>query len=237
MTTTTVTPTPTIEQWRAHALAFARAVTITCCGKRENGQWKPPPDTGARAALRAGVRKPVDRFPIAADRVIFGIAQRRGPDIACDAWANDKVEPERARAYYAVAALIADQARDARDQQADGEGAREIGSLGSSLALLDQHQPYDVETPRESDLSLMAKQSLDGIHTLLPDVIRQLRSSERPVPLDWARLIMDLSAWTHRRDEITKGWNQDYYRRRHSNAQTQPDSAQPTDDSPEGENH
>lgn len=236
MSTTTTTAPLTREEWRAHALAFTRAVLITCCGKRENDQWKPAPDTGARAALRAGVRKPVEAFPVAADRVIFGIAQRHGPEIACAAWTNNEVEPERMRAYYTVAALIADQARDARDQQANGEAEENVDSLGISLATLDKHQPYDIETPRESDLRLMAKQSLEGIHTLLPDVIRHLRAGEGPVPVGWAQLIMDLSAWTDRRNEITKRWNQDYYRRRYANGRALSTAAQPTDDSQESEN-
>lgn len=235
MMTRTTTAYLTAEQWREHAGAFTRAVTVTCCGKRENSRWSPPPDTGARAALRAGVRKPVQAFPIAAHRVIFGAAQRYGPEAAREAWANGRVDPERERAYYTVAALIADQARDARDRQAEGEGDEKAGSLGISLAALDEHQTYDVTTPRESDLSLMAKQSLEGIHTLLPDVIRQLRSRERPVPIDWAQLIVDLSAWTGRREEITKRWNQDYYRQRHANGRALLDSARPTGDDFQGD--
>lgn len=222
MPPTTTTTAPTDEDWKNHAKDFVYWINRTCCGLRTNGHWDPLPDTGARAALAEAVRRPPERFPQAAIRAILAAALEHGPDPARAVWnkgVGKGLSIEREYAYYTVAALIAAQARDARDQQAETRTRHRL-SLGGSLALLDVGKPFDEETPRESDLRLIAKQGLGGIHAVLPDVVRQLRNRTEPIPLDWTQLIIDLAAWPHRREKVTKRWNDDYYRTRYNNRAT-----------------
>lgn len=219
--TTTATTTPSVEEWKDHAREFVYWITRTCCGVYKDGHWDPPPDPGARAALSEGLRQRPERFPQAAVRAILSAALGHGPDSVRAVWARgvdgrQGLEPQREYAYYTVAALIASQARDARDQQAESRGHQKR-SLGHSLALLDTHLPFDEESPREADLRLMAKQGLAGIHAVVPDVVRQLRNRPEPIPVDWSGLILDLSRWAQSRDAVTKRWNDDYYRIRYKN--------------------
>lgn len=222
MPATAAAEAPSAQDWHRHAADFVYWITRTCCGVREDGQWDPLPDAGARAALADGLRRPPERFPQAAVRAILAAALDHGPDPARAIWGkgvHDGLAEEREYAYYTVAALIASQARDARDQQADTRGV-EHRSLGRSLALLDAGTSFDEETPRESDLRLMAKQGLSGIHAVVPDVVRQLRNRPDPVPVDWTQLILDLTAWPYQRETVTKRWNDDYYRTRYKNQPT-----------------
>jgi CRISPR system Cascade subunit CasB len=211
---------PTPQQWEQHAEDFVYWVVRICCGVRKNGQWDALPDPGTRAALADGLRRPPERFPQAAVRCVLGVTQEHGPEPAKTAWRSGDerlLTPAREYAYYTVAALIAAQGRGARDRQADAGRDEPRQSLGASLAQLDTGLDYDKESPRESDLRLMAKQGLRGIHDVIPDVVRQLRARTDPIPVDWARLISELSDWPQRRELITKGWNEDYYRTRYRN--------------------
>lgn len=217
----TETTTPSVLEWKDHAHEFVYWITRTCCGVHKDGRWDPLPDPGARAALSEGLRQRPERFPQTAVRAILAAALGHGPESVRAVWArgvdaHKGLDPQREYAYYTVAALIASQARDARDQQAESRG-RESRSLGHSLALLDTHLPFDEESPREADLRLMAKQGLGGIHAVVPDVVRQLRNRPEPVPVDWAGLILDLAAWAQTRETVTKRWNDDYYRIRYKN--------------------
>jgi CRISPR system Cascade subunit CasB len=212
---------PSVQEWKSHADLFAREVNVVCCGvfDSEAGRYERAPDTGARAALRVGVRRPVEKFGLAAHRCVFDIATGHGPEKVRKAWLDPAVrmvDEPRERAYYAVAAMIAGQARDARDQSSvKGKPAEAPLSLGVALARLDEGQSHDEESPREAELRLLARQSVDGVHRCLPDVIRHLRSGDRLIPVDWAVLIVDLAGWHRRRDEVTKRWNQEYYRTRY----------------------
>jgi CRISPR system Cascade subunit CasB len=134
--------------------------------------------------------------------------------------------PESAeRAYYAVAALIASQPRDARagtgdsredstppprdvpDGQRPAAGQRRQ-NLGSSLALaVDQGGNAN---SLENHLQLLARQDLDGVYRHLPRLILQLRGDQ--VHIDWGVLIRDLTRWAHDPRQVAKEWAQDYYR-------------------------
>nr|WSZ99237.1 type I-E CRISPR-associated protein Cse2/CasB [Streptomyces sp. NBC_00857] len=95
-------------------------------------------------------------------------------------------------------------------------------SLGQSLALATlrreptsiTHDPEDTDSLKvsglESRLHLMTRQDVDGIHRMLPSVLRQLGSAE--VPVDYARLLKDLTAWRWYRNSVTTDWLTDYYR-------------------------
>lgn len=62
----------------------------------------------------------------------------------------------------------------------------------------------------ESRLHLMTRQDVDGIHRMLPGLLRQLGSAA--VPVDYACLLKDLIAWHWYRDSVTTRWLTDYYR-------------------------
>lgn len=226
----TTTTAPSAQEWKEHAQDFVYWITRTCCGVYKDGGWDPLPDPGARAALGEGLRHRPERFPQGAVRAILTAALGHGPEPARAAWArgvgkHTGLEAQREYAYYTVAALIAAQARDARDRQAESRDRQER-SLGHSLALLDSHLPFDEESPREADLRLMAKQGLAGIHAVVPDVVRQLRNRPDPVPVDWSRLILDLTAWVQARETVTKRWNDDYYRIRYKNQPADPEGTE-----------
>jgi CRISPR system Cascade subunit CasB len=217
---------PTRQQWESHAKRFVQGVIVMCCGRyeQEQGRYNPAPDTGTRAALRLGLGKPVDSFSLAAHRAVFAMAVGTGkefPDPARDVWLSGttagpaRLDPARERAYYAVAAMIAAQARDARDQSAHtkSKSVKPTGGLGASIAEMDRGEPLQEETPREKELRVLVKQSLDGIHRALPDLVGHLRAKD--IEVDWTQLIADLSDWPYRREEVTKRWNQEYYRTRY----------------------
>jgi CRISPR type I-E-associated protein CasB/Cse2 len=216
--------TPTWQDWQAHAERFVQRVIEVCCGRYDKavGRYEKTPDPGARAALRLGLRKPVEQFSQSAHKAVFAAALG-GEDPARAAirsmWLSGSPHDAglfaaRERAYYAVAAMIAAQARDARDSAAQQDPAAvPVGGLGVSVASMDRGEPIKDETPREKELRALSKQSFEGIHRSVPDLVGHLRA--RDIDVDWARLLVDLSQWPYRRDEVTKRWNQDYYRTRY----------------------
>jgi CRISPR system Cascade subunit CasB len=125
------------------------------------------------------------------------------------------------QAYYTVAALIASQPRQARDQAHADDGSREPGSgdpgspagrgrhnLGYSLAQAADKGAS--EKGLEDRLQLLARQNLDGVHRQLPRLIIQLRNDQ--VRIDWGVLIRDLSRWAGDPRQVAKEWAQEYYR-------------------------
>jgi CRISPR system Cascade subunit CasB len=97
-------------------------------------------------------------------------------------------------------------------------------SLGETLARTDLHRQLDrarsskeTEGSRENKVSgiesrlhLMVRQDMDGIHRMLPGVLRQAGSEG--VPVDYACLLRDLSRWQYGRDTVATRWLTDYYR-------------------------
>ncbi|WP_225848251.1 type I-E CRISPR-associated protein Cse2/CasB [Streptomyces sp. HPF1205] len=157
----------------------------------------------------------------------------------------DGAGPERRRAYYAVAALIAARPRAQRIAEADGSGkgaaaaaddsATPAGdsdesvagsrfrprgtSLGEGLASAVARQGGTggiKQDGAESRLHLMVRQDVDGLHRMLPAVLRQVASAG--VAADYACLLRDLIAWPKGRDAVSVRWLEDYYRtlRRHA---------------------
>jgi CRISPR system Cascade subunit CasB len=223
------------DSWTHHARSFARGIEVTCCGQIDpaTGTYKQSPDKGARAALRSGLRKPVEEFGQSAHKCVLDVASKSGPEQWRTAWLQAGVRPDQERAYYAVAAMIAAQARDARDQSAGARSAdRPLKKLGAAVADLDKGEPMEGETPREAELRALSRQSLNGIHRRLPDLVRQLRQAD--IRLDWAQLIIDLSRWDRYRDDVAKSWNQEYYRTRYRQRAENNDKPN-TPDAPESE--
>ncbi|MFJ8546680.1 type I-E CRISPR-associated protein Cse2/CasB [Streptomyces sp. NPDC093586] len=200
--------------------AFTRAVLAKCEG-----------DPGARSALRSGVRKDLDSVP----RMHQVIAHLVPQDVSEDTQ----------RAYYAVAAMIAEQARrggDATDvdettagQEAaqaakaaetaetaaaaqEAERERKYGSsLGTAFALAVVRSPgHERKMRRGTAESRLNLLCKQG----LPGLHRHLPASVRylrslDVPVDWARLLQDLVDWRRHSGRVARRWLQDFYRRLH----------------------
>ncbi|MFJ2783984.1 MULTISPECIES: type I-E CRISPR-associated protein Cse2/CasB [unclassified Streptomyces] len=62
----------------------------------------------------------------------------------------------------------------------------------------------------EQRLHLLVRQDIDGVHRMLPPLVRQLGSAG--IAVDYGRLLRDLLRWPHRHGEVTTRWLEDYYR-------------------------
>ncbi|MFC4030734.1 type I-E CRISPR-associated protein Cse2/CasB [Streptomyces polygonati] len=184
---------------------------------------------GVQSALRAGLGKPVTEVPARMHAALLrpGLIHEN-PD--------QPGYPDKERAYYAVAALIAARPRAQRiaetphapesGAEADTPGAApgpavdaagsafhpRGTSLGESFAdAVGRRSPDDLKSgAAESRLHLLVRQDLDGVHRMLPGVFRWLGSSG--VTPDYACLLRDLTAWHYRRDTVTTRWLQAFYR-------------------------
>jgi CRISPR system Cascade subunit CasB len=131
------------------------------------------------------------------------------------------------RAYYLVAALIASQDPDSRNQARE-EDAADSGpgdaapgthqqaagwrrqNFGHSLALAADKRPLDRRKPLEDRLELLARQDIDGLCRHLPRLVFQLRKDK--VRIDWGAMVRDLTRWDSDPRQVAKEWVQDYYR-------------------------
>lgn len=172
---------------------------------------------GSRAALRSGL----GRRPEHAHRMHAFVAD----------WVHEDVHPDQEWAHYTVAALIAAQppaarktetsAEDANDEaapepaEAEAKDAAETDkqqrrlNLGHSLAEAVNREDAKRRT-MEKRLQLLARQSVDGVHTQLSPLVGYLRNKK--VPVDWSRLLEDLRRWPYDRDKVAKEWLQAYFR-------------------------
>ncbi|GAB3121268.1 hypothetical protein GCM10027160_38340 [Streptomyces calidiresistens] len=201
-------PAPRHDRLTAYD-AFVERVRKACAGP------------GTQQALRRGLAKPVHEVPA-----------RTHAALLRDGLIPDHAQGEERRAHYAVAALIAARPRAERtaDATRTGRAAAEQPpdntaspmaitspdrkpswgtSLGASLAqavIRDKSRGSGIE----SRLHLLVRQETDGLHRMLPAVLRLLGSTG--VPADHGRLLYDIARWTHRREEISTRWLEDYYR-------------------------
>ncbi|WP_150236423.1 type I-E CRISPR-associated protein Cse2/CasB [Nocardiopsis quinghaiensis] len=165
-------------------------------------------DRGARAALRSGLGKPLDRVP----RMHAIVAP------LLPTWAMDK--PDVQRAYYAAASMIALLSKDQihTAQKRFGPDATTSGRYGQSLghtladAVASGTRKGLRESAAETRINLLTKQSAEGLHRHLPATIRQLQGADAPI--DYARLITDLRSWRRYRGDISRRWLQDFYQTR-----------------------
>ncbi len=186
-------------------------------------------DKLAREVTRLTKRSPADRSVLrhslgkAPEDVALGVHRIVVPLLPKEATA------EAERAYYAVAALIASQSRQARDQ-ADSDDAPDEAAddatlekvpdgtrqsagrlrhnLGYSLARA-VHEGSN-EKNLEDRLQLLARQDTDGVHRHLPRLILQLRGDQ--VRIDWGVLVHDLTRWARDPRHVAKEWAQEFYR-------------------------
>lgn len=202
------------QRTRASYAAFALSIERLC-----------RVDPGARAALRAGLRRDLDH-PRA--RPMHRLLTPRLPE-ACD--------DQTAQAHYTVASLIAAQPRHtfAPDQEDDEDTAAEQGrqvlqergepdeeaasseltrygsSFGATLgqAVIAKGASMRMSAA-ESRINLLTRQSLRGIHLHLPAAVNQVRSTGTPI--DWGQLLADLVNWPYQSGRISRRWLQDFYR-------------------------
>ncbi|MFG3323992.1 type I-E CRISPR-associated protein Cse2/CasB [Streptomyces sp. NPDC048171] len=185
-------------------------------------------DPGARAALRAGLRRDLDH---PRTRPMHRLLTTRLPE-GC----NDTT----AQAHYTVASLIAAQPRHAfspdqgndedtpdehraAEKQAlrgEGEPAEEAAppgpapygsSFGATLgkAVTAKGKPMRMSAA-ERRINLLTRQSLRGIHLHLPAAVNQVRTTG--VFIDWGQLLADLVDWQYQSGRISRRWLQDFYR-------------------------
>ncbi|WP_328753690.1 type I-E CRISPR-associated protein Cse2/CasB [Streptomyces sp. NBC_00269] len=185
-------------------------------------------DPGARAALRAGLRRDLDH-PRA--RAMHRLLTPLLPE-ECD----DKT----AQAHYTVASLIAAQPRHAfaPDQDNDEDTADEQGAVKKQVHQEDGEPDEEAAPPdptpygssfgatlgqaviakgasmrmssAESRINLLTRQSLRGIHLHLPAAVNQVRTTGTFI--DWGQLLADLVDWPYQSGRISRRWLQDFYR-------------------------
>jgi CRISPR system Cascade subunit CasB len=181
-------------------------------------------DPGRRAALRRGL----GRSPERAYTMHATVAQ----------WLPDRTSTAEEFAHYAVAAMIAAQAREVTrqagseptegEQLGDGDAVAEDRparnmqpvkqNLGASLAMAVRRPGAErralSQDTAEKRLHLLVRQSLPGVHRHLPGVVRHVRTLG--VAIDWSQLLYDLSRWEKHHDNVAKHWLQDFYRTLHT---------------------
>jgi CRISPR system Cascade subunit CasB len=174
---------------------------------------------GDRSVLRHSLGRPPESVAMGVHRIVAPLLPK------------DPREGEE-RAYYAVAALIASQDRQARDQASskgdpaakpgnvgaqetpdepgEGEDEPDRPNLGYSLAQLAHKSDRDKSKTLGDRLELLARQDIDGLYRHLPRLILQVGSDH--VRIDWGLLVWDLTRWAHDPRQVAKEWAQDYYR-------------------------
>jgi CRISPR system Cascade subunit CasB len=173
---------------------------------------------GDRSLLRHSLGKAPEEVAVGVHRIIVPLLPKDAAD-----------DPYVERAYYAVAALIASQQRQARDladseeapedkadttvpgNAADQEPAhpgRPRHNLGYSLARA-VHEGGNAKS-LEARLQLLARQDAEGVYRHLPRLILQLRGDQ--VRVDWGVLAHDLARWGRHPRLVAKEWAQEFYR-------------------------
>ncbi|WP_369383178.1 type I-E CRISPR-associated protein Cse2/CasB [Streptomyces sp. cg36] len=185
-------------------------------------------DPGARAALRAGLRRDLNHPRARAMHRLLTPLLPQG----CD--------DRAAQAHYTVAALIAAQPRHAfaTEQEDDEDTADDVEAVTQQVlqedgspderAAAPEPAPYGPSfgatlghavmakgasmrmSAAESRLNLLTRQSLRGIHLHLPAAVNQVRTTDAAI--DWGQLLTDLIDWPYRSGRISRRWLQDFYR-------------------------
>ncbi|MFI8347655.1 type I-E CRISPR-associated protein Cse2/CasB [Streptomyces sp. NPDC085596] len=92
-----------------------------------------------------------------------------------------------------------------------GVSARRVSAAEPTHAVSTSADPHKVSGV-EQRLHLLVRQDIDGLHRMMPGVVRQLNSAG--IPVDYGRLLHDILRWPRWRDETTLRWLEDYYRTR-----------------------
>lgn len=159
-------------------------------------------EPGARQALRQALRKGYDEIPMATHKYVI---QAGAPADAADA------SPDRVRAYYTVAALIARipaRVTLAQPPMPNRSSGAYRANLGASLAESARVGAITFRSA-EAALAILGKQSTNGVHLRLPGVIARI--TDRPDGIDWVQLLADLESWPTRHSTTTRRWQQSFY--------------------------
>jgi CRISPR type I-E-associated protein CasB/Cse2 len=143
--------------------------------------------TGPRAALRSGLGRTVDQ------------ASRLHPYVA--PWTLSE-RPHEEAVYYTVASLIAHAPDGAIPTTSPGNIGASIARIGGKRAPATQ----------ETYVHLLARQPASSLCRTLTRIIVPLRTDDKPVSVDFARLLDDASRWPWQHQRIGREWLQSYYR-------------------------
>ncbi|MER6445481.1 type I-E CRISPR-associated protein Cse2/CasB [Streptomyces venezuelae] len=190
-------------------------------------------DPGARVVLRRGLRRSLDDVPAshrivaawlpdrrteAEERAYYAIAsliadRPRHSFAPTDSDDTDKSDTGTARAQPPDTPTPASTRPARPDERAPHETHRGT-SLGLAFARAVQAGGPSALRPQtaETRLTLLTRQSLDGLHRHLPASLRHL--CQAGVTVDHAQLMADLTAWPASSKRICRRWLQDYYRAR-----------------------
>ncbi|WP_067599464.1 type I-E CRISPR-associated protein Cse2/CasB [Nocardiopsis listeri] len=209
-------------------------------------------EPAVRATLRRAMGKEVTD-PVVLP--VHGFVTPYLPDLSEKSEPHERYRfPEAAveRAFYTVAALIAGQTRQARDQgtgdeinsteggapAADASGEKSERSrrkrrlnLGATLGKAVTKDLLNADTT-EGRLHMLCRQSLEGAHKQLPLLALHLRGRE--MPIDWGLLTLDLARWGGDRDAVAKEWVQGYHRVIQAQDRARQSKSQNTDDDKDG---
>lgn len=185
-------------------------------------------NAGEQQALRHALAKPVHEVPARTHAVLLKPRHTEDDRPGGSEAPLVPYDVRDKRPFYAVAALIAARPRlqraDADLPEDDGgtdhsshEGNRagkfrpHGTNLGESLALAVTRADDAIkEKGAESKLHLMVRQDIDGLHRMLPSVVRLV--SGTGVRVDYACLLRDLRSWPRYRDDVVTRWQERYYR-------------------------
>lgn len=199
MTTTATSPKTKKQQRFDQHDAFVAYILNLCAAS-----------TKARADLRTGLGRPLERCTYIHRYLVPRLAQQNHPERHDDG----------RRAHYAVASLIAARPRAARDAAKAAATAQDGAAapaaqwwarpnLAASLAEAVNKKLFKPDTT-EADLHLMARQSSDLLLPRLPSLTHRLL--EGGVAVDWSVLLEDLSGWNRDHDKTATRWLESYFR-------------------------
>lgn len=214
--TTTAPPFPRAGLYRA----FVARIETLCAE-----------DPGVRVALRKGLRRDLDDV-----RALHRIVA---------AWLPENCPEAEERAFYAVAAMIADRPRHTfhtADDDGDAVPVQAPAADSEPVPAATASEPAAGGTPRRarrdslgaSYARAVLAQAGRGLREdtaearlnlltrqSLPGMHRHLPGNIRHLrdagaAIDFAVLLDDLAGWPHRSKTIARRWLQDYYRTRHA---------------------
>ncbi|MFF3755181.1 type I-E CRISPR-associated protein Cse2/CasB [Streptomyces sp. NPDC002018] len=180
------------------------------------------PDTAGGAARRAyyAVAALIAARP-RAERLLDAVTREAVGNGTVQADTPPDVPDSRIRAAVASTATTVGQASRTGERPGPGTAAQTSEtrprfswgtSLGASLAQAVTRGGQDAvkEDGVESRLHLLVRQETDGLHRMLPAVLRQLGSAG--ITADYGRLLYDVRRWQYDRDATATRWLEDYYR-------------------------
>ncbi|WP_405797437.1 type I-E CRISPR-associated protein Cse2/CasB [Streptomyces sp. NBC_01506] len=187
-------------------------------------------NSGTQQALRRGLAKDVDEVPARTHAALLrnglvpdaagGATRRAYYAVAALIAARPRAERDLDTATREAASDDPAQAESQADTQVDNPADEPDGrprftwgtSLGAGLAqaVTRGGQEAVKEDGVESRLHLLVRQETDGLHRMLPAVLRQLGSAG--LMADYGRLLYDVRRWQYDRDTTATRWLEDYYR-------------------------